>query len=1163
MPRLAGALIALLLHAAPAGAATYQQFETPDGQFNFDAKAVNDDGLVVGRYLGTAHTWKNGIFAALPGGITGTSEQSDANDVNDAGAISGHIVAGTHADWRRNDEAVVWDPGAGAPRVLERLDPEFGGRALAINDAGVAAGMSRAVRENGFLYEDPVRWQGAEPQELAQKSRPATAIDNAGTVLLGDRRLWKDGLVTELGCLTPGFGHPLGEGGVVVGSSDGAPARWQNGECTPLPLPEGTTSGAATAMAADGTIVGYVFENGGNFTGVVWPPEGGVTRLATLLDPAAGVSVGAPVDINDRGQILTSAHIGGRAQKILITLDAPEVEVTLEAIRTDGQPASSIVADQDLWAKLTVANTGSAALQDLTFAGGTPFVIDARGTGRVARTGAVELPPGLVLEPGESETGWYALTTVREGVAAAHTKVTARTADGEEVSDAHSLLFRIANRQRLTQAIAEWLVLQTVDRYVFQSFRDYLGTLERRARTLHAKLRRALDPKERRAWFGSRAGKLEISPWNRAMGLLRGEPPELVAARTPKVRFKGFTAERLNREYDDTLKAEVGDGVRKWVKGYADLGRGVDKAMRDGWSEGIMNAKYLMGAASMEERLQVEAFWGTFATGAETDAGNVYRTARAEAARWQENAGYLQQALDEMSHNAGLRGFANGLSFWQRVYKKEKALRASVVSLADSDPLRFQREMAKLDARYLNAGLPIVLDTLLGAGATKVVAAGRRVKVADEAASVFEAGSAGGWLDDAGRPVKGANRDILYSTSDDVASGVPMQTATELTEAEGLLAAAPGATLVQASDVGNVYRLPNLGGVPEATLDAKAGILRSIEADYAAAFPGRPAPKLVEVLKTSSPLRKPGSVAKLELTAGKTGKEAMIDAGMPAGALGEAVYWESRTHPSKLKGFHDLPSTRQDKAIKEWALANERMKKWKSPPPGSKEAKLKSLIGTRGRVPLDDVPNKAGLQRFVIGEFEEVVVREGDATARLIRVKHYEIEVVDTTRGNLVVNRKTVIDNLGKAAAQTADADAVAVGKVVGTGPDGAPVVAPLDRAEREFVMSRYIDRNVKARRSGAVPDLAEHGVTLVMEDASAKAAGFLLPSYGAPFLPEAIGRAYLGRIAPFVKPAELTNEAMLEKMLELVRAEGGFGQHAVAVTSDSRYLGAIPFESW
>ncbi|HEX2195588.1 MAG TPA: hypothetical protein VHJ76_01575 [Actinomycetota bacterium] len=57
-----------------------------------------------------------------------------------------------------------------------------------------------------------------------------------------------------------------------------------------------------------------------------------------------------------------------------------------------------------------------------------------------------------------------------------------------------------------------------------------------------------------------------------------------------------------------------------------------------------------------------------------------------------------------------------------------------------------------------------------------------------------------------------------------------------------------------------------------------------------------------------------------------------------------------------------------------------------------------------------------------------------------------------------------------------------------------------------------------------------------------------------------------LKRIAPFVSaknasPAEV--DAMYRQMVEIVRSEGGFAQHAVVVTSDSRYLGEVPFASW
>ena len=35
------------------------------------------------------------------------------------------------------------------------------------------------------------------------------------------------------------------------------------------------------------------------------------------------------------------------------------------------------------------------------------------------------------------------------------------------------------------------------------------------------------------------------------------------------------------------------------------------------------------------------------------------------------------------------------------------------------------------------------------------------------------------------------------------------------------------------------------------------------------------------------------------------------------------------------------------------------------------------------------------------------------------------------------------------------------------------------------------------------------------------------------------------------------------EKMLKVVESEGGFGQHAVVVTRDSRYLGAVKVSRW
>jgi hypothetical protein len=224
------------------------------------------------------------------------------------------------------------------------------------------------------------------------------------------------------------------------------------------------------------------------------------------------------------------------------------------------------------------------------------------------------------------------------------------------------------------------------------------------------------------------------------------------------------------------------------------------------------------------------------------------------------------------------------------------------------------------------------------------------------------------------------------------------------------------------------------------------------------------------------------------LTEQKTAKPAMLDAGLPTEALGEADVWTSSEHPRDLPGFEDLSKARQQTAINEWEKANAAWADFENPAPGSKTERLKECIGQRATVPLDSTPNGQGIQRFVTAEYEVKEVEEGAAKAKLIRVKYYEVTVKDVNTGQ-TLNSKVVVDS-PTALPQTPDADAMALGKVVGTNADGTPKIAALDRAEREFVYQRYIDKNIKARRSGSVPGLSEHGATMNLDDAGSLAAG-------------------------------------------------------------------------
>ena len=229
---------------------------------------------------------------------------------------------------------------------------------------------------------------------------------------------------------------------------------------------------------------------------------------------------------------------------------------------------------------------------------------------------------------------------------------------------------------------------------------------------------------------------------------------------------------------------------------------------------------------------------------------------------------------------------------------------------------------------------------------------------------------------------------------------------------------------------------------------------------------------------------------------------------------------------------------------------------------GSKTAKLQRVIGREGTVALDDRPWPGGLQRFVNAEFELVKVPGRYADAYLIRVKKYEIVVKDTVRGGRVVNTKTVV-NSSRALAQGVDADAVAVMKVVGRDGAGKPILASLDASERSFAMSRYVDRNVKARAAGLSTDLAEHGATLVMDDADAAHAGFLLPKFGVPFMPDEVGIPFLQRIAKFVAPPGVTPERDVPE--DARRGEGRRRLRPARGRPDreTRYLGEVPVSQW
>jgi hypothetical protein len=1170
--------------SAATASADYVEIERPYSYV--EAFGVNSSGVVLGMAstdianpndTHVPFTW-NGGYTLLPPAPSAAGQalvQIAASDINDQGRIVGSTgytnPSYSCTSWQpRVGLGMVW-AGAGVLTELGGLPHTAdtgpctwvpGTGPIAINGAGVVLGRSEGKTVTAAAGSPAVTPLLAS---CPTSSESAMAINDAGTVVLqcsnAARTVSALGVVTDL----PTSFRPVIRGitpsGVVLGQVNQLPAKLIGASMvTTLQPLAGFTTARAEAIADDGTVVG---ESGGgaNTRATLWRPDGTAVDLNTLAPGATGPLVTATDISPDGGYIIGRVSAGGGqtdAPIYRIGAGRDTLEVELSAGTPDGRPLNNgdLTEQEAFDVRVTLKNTSTTAtIKDLQYAGGAPLTVDARS---IAHIGTLSKPAGAppeTLAPGESATFDYQLNAATDGVAAAIVKITGKDAGGTPQEATGSLKLTVTQAARLNAALAQWARTQGMDSLMLAMSRKLYQGWGKRGQAMQASLRKVLSPAERKRWFGTTAKKAVVDNLDIARALLMGRSPEATAAQFPQRSIAGVSADELYDEYNKAFKAEVGRGVAKYVKKWEELGSGAKKQVGLAYAESGLAVNYIMNSASQDQRQEAEAMVLAFSDGVVNDTSSYAAWTKNEASNLLNDGQAVIYTLANMDQ--GAKDFADAVSV---PFEQDAAARRVITKYADDQPIKYQREMAKLDAKIFNTGAEIVADTVVGGAATKLITStGKVVQLGRKGAALLNMAKATEVVDETGKLAKGI--DAVKDTKN--ALGVGMsgeEAAAMLSDSEKALRNTKGATVVQSSDYGNVYELPNVGGVPEVTLDAKAGILKSVEDDYLKTF-GKPI-ELAEVLKPSTELRKPGAVAKLELTGQKTGKAAMIDAGMPPDALGEAVYWKPKVKPQEIPGFKNLSESRQAAAIKEYKNALAAVEEWNDPKFNSKTYKLQKLIGKEGTVPLDDKPWPGGLQRFVNAEFELVKVPGKYADAFLIRVKKYELVVKDMERAGKIVNTKTVV-NSTKALAQGVDADAVAVMKVVGRDAAGKPILASLDASERSFAMGRYIDRNIKARAAGLVTDLAEHGATFVMDDADAAHAGFLLPKFGVPFMPEDVGIPFLQRIAKFVAPKGVSTEQMFQNMLKAVRSEGGFGQHAVVLTKDTRYLGEIPLQAW
>lgn len=269
----------------------------------------------------------------------------------------------------------------------------------------------------------------------------------------------------------------------------------------------------------------------------------------------------------------------------------------------------------------------------------------------------------------------------------------------------------------------------------------------------------------------------------------------------------------------------------------------------------------------------------------------------------------------------------------------------------------------------------------------------KNVVVKGGGAAIMRTGRAAGVLDNGSDVVK-APTSAIELADDAVPVGVPNGTVAEIEAAGSDLDDVEGRRSSQSSDLGGVYELPNLGGVPEVTLDAKAGILKGARAgvpgeDRAAAGARRGA----EALQRAQEARGPGQ----DRAQRREDREA-CDARcrLPKDILGEASVWTGPADASRVRRPPEDAAAGRLEGVGE---GEEELGRVPRPSSRFEGGAVAAVHRPRGPRPARPRADESGLQRFVRAEFEEVLVSQGEAQAKLIRVKKCRVEVVERTVG--------------------------------------------------------------------------------------------------------------------------------------------------------------------